>query len=118
MLYILYQLFGWFLFIVIFPFACVYLGLSGKHRQGLRQRFGHVEDVQLDEEKPVRIWLHASSVGEMQVAKTLISEIKKQLPEASIVVSTGHRQGLIMAENQLPDDVPWKQRWTLRAPVS
>ncbi|MCX5875646.1 MAG: 3-deoxy-D-manno-octulosonic acid transferase [Deltaproteobacteria bacterium] len=106
MLYILYQLFGWLLFIVVFPFACVYLSLSGKHRQGLRQRFGHVEDVQLDENKPVRIWLHASSVGEMQVAKALISEIKKQLPEASIVVSTGHRQGLIMAENQLPDDVP------------
>ena len=106
MLYILYQLFGWLLFIVIFPFACVFLGLSGKHRQGLRQRFGHVEDVQLDEDKPVRIWLHAASVGEMQVAKALITEIKKQLPEASIVVSTGHRQGLIMAENQLPDDVP------------
>lgn len=84
----------------------MYLGLSGKHRQGLRQRFGHVEDVQLDENKPVRIWLHASSVGEIQVAKVLISEIKKQLPEASIVVSTGHRQGLIMAANQLPDDVP------------
>ena len=106
MLYTLYQLFGWLFFIAVFPFACVYLGLSGKHRQGLRQRFGHVEDVQLDEDKPVRIWLHASSVGEIQVAKALISEIKKQLPEASIVVSTGHRQGLIMAENQLPDDVP------------
>jgi 3-deoxy-D-manno-octulosonic-acid transferase len=106
LLYILYQLFGWLLFIVIFPFACVYLGFSGKHRQGLRQRFGHVEDVQLDEDKPVRIWLHASSVGEIQVAKALIPEIKKQLPEASIVVSTGHRQGLIMAENQLPEDVP------------
>ena len=84
----------------------MYLAFSGKHRQGLRQRFGHVEDVQLDEDKPVRIWLHASSVGEIQVAKSLISEIKKQLPEASIVVSTGHRQGLIMATNQLPDDVP------------
>ena len=106
MLYTLYQLFGWLLFIVVFPFACVYLGLSGKHRQGLRQRFGHVEDVPLDENKPVRIWLHASSVGEIQVARALISEIKKQLPEASIVVSTGHRQGLIMAANQLPDDVP------------
>ncbi len=65
-----------------------------------------MEDVQLDENKPVRIWLHASSVGEIQVAKVLISEIKNQLPEASIVVSTGHRQGLIMAANQLPDDVP------------
>ena len=106
MLYTLYQLCGWLFFIVVSPFACVYLGLSGKHRQGLRQRFGHVEDVQLDEDKPVRIWLHASSVGEIQVAKALIAEIKKQLPEASIVVSTGHRQGLIMAENQLPDDVP------------
>lgn len=106
MLYTLYQLFGWLLFIVVFPFACVYLGFSGKHRQGLRQRFGHVETVPLDEDKPVRIWLHASSVGEIQVAMALIPEIKRQLPEASIVVSTGHRQGLAVATQLLPEDVP------------
>ena len=106
MLYTLYQFCGWLFFVVVSPFACVYLAFSGKHRQGLRQRFGQVEEVQLDEDKPVRIWMHASSVGEIQVAKALISEIKRQLPEASIVVSTGHRQGLLMAANQLPDDVP------------
>ena len=106
MLYTLYQLFGWLFFIVIFPFACVFVGLSGKHRQGLRQRFGYVEDVQLDEDKPVRIWLHAASVGEIQVAKALISEIKKQLPEASIVVSTGNRHGMAVASQLLPEDVP------------
>jgi len=106
LLYTLYQLFGWLFFIAVFPFACVFLGLSSKHRQGLRQRFGHVEDVQLDEEKPVRIWLHASSVGEIQVAKALIPEIKRQLPEASIVVSTGNRHGMAVAAQLLPEDVP------------
>ena len=106
MLYTLYQLFGWLFFIAVFPFACVFLGLSGKHRQGLRQRFGRVEDVQLDEDKPVRIWLHASSVGEIQVAKALIPEIKRQLPEASIVVSTGNRHGMAVAAQLLPEDVP------------
>jgi 3-deoxy-D-manno-octulosonic-acid transferase len=84
----------------------VYIGFSGKHRQGLRQRFGLVEDVPLNEDKPVRIWLHAASVGEMQVAKALLPEIKKQLPEASIVVSTGNRHGLAVATQLLPDDVP------------
>lgn len=106
MLYTLYKLFGWLFFIAVFPFACVFLGLSGKHRQGLRQRFGRVEDVQLDEDKPVRIWLHASSVGEIQVAKALIPEIKRQLPEASIVVSTGNRHGMAVAAQLLPEDVP------------
>jgi 3-deoxy-D-manno-octulosonic-acid transferase len=106
LLYTLYQLFGWLFFIAVFPFACVFLGLSGKHRQGLRQRFGRVEDVQLDEDKPVRIWLHASSVGEIQVAKALIPEIKRQLPEASIVVSTGNRHGMAVAAQLLPEDVP------------
>jgi 3-deoxy-D-manno-octulosonic-acid transferase len=106
LLYTLYQFFGWLFFIVVFPFASVYIGFSGKHRQGLRQRFGLVEDVPLDEDKPVRIWLHAASVGEMQVAKALLPEIKKQLPEASIVVSTGNRHGLAVATQLLPDDVP------------
>ncbi|MBU3937486.1 MAG: 3-deoxy-D-manno-octulosonic acid transferase, partial [Proteobacteria bacterium] len=106
MLYSLYQLTGWLIFIVVSPFACIYLAISGKHRQGLRQRFGHVEDVQLDEEKSIRIWLHAASVGELQVALALIPEIKKQLPEVSIVVSTGNRHGLAMATQRLPEDVP------------
>jgi 3-deoxy-D-manno-octulosonic-acid transferase len=106
LLYTLYQFFGWLFFIVVFPFASVYIGFSGKHRQGLRQRFGLVEDVPLNEDKPVRIWLHAASVGEMQVAKALLPEIKKQLPEASIVVSTGNRHGLAVATQLLPDDVP------------
>jgi len=106
LLYNLYKLLGWLFFMAISPFACVYLVFSGKHRQGLRQRFGDVEDVPLDEDKPVRIWLHAASVGEIQIVKALINEIKKQLPEASIVVSSGNRHGIAVATNQLPKDVP------------
>lgn len=106
MLYILYQFFGWLFFIIIFPFVCLRPGFSGINRQGLRQRLGQLKNVPLDRDKPVRIWLHAASVGEIQAARAMIPEINAQLPEASVVVSTGTRQGLIVAHKLLPADVP------------
>lgn len=105
MLNTLYQLIGWLVVVVASPFVGLYVAITGRHRQGLRQRFGYLDDVWLDEEKPTRIWLHAASVGEVQVARALITQIKQQLPEASVVVSTVTQQGFSVASSQLPSDV-------------
>ncbi|MGV1099500.1 3-deoxy-D-manno-octulosonic acid transferase [Thiovibrio sp. JS02] len=105
MLYLLYQLVGWLLFIVVSPFAFVYIFATGKHRQGIRQRLGFFEDLRLDEEKSQRIWIHAASVGEVQVARALIAQISTQLPEAAVILSTGNRHGYSVAVNQLPAEV-------------
>ncbi len=102
MLYFLYQLAGWLLFIAASPFALVYITVTGKHRQGLRQRLGFLNDLHLDPEKTQRIWIHAASVGEVQVARALIAQINRQLPEAAIVLSTGTRHGHSVATSQLP----------------
>ncbi|MFZ5774350.1 MAG: 3-deoxy-D-manno-octulosonic acid transferase [Thermodesulfobacteriota bacterium] len=72
----------------------------------MRQRFGYLDEVPLDPSRPIRIWLHAASVGEVQVAKALISQLRLQLPEAMVLVSTVTQHGLAVATSQLPDDVP------------
>jgi 3-deoxy-D-manno-octulosonic-acid transferase len=103
--YTVYQLIGWLLFIVAAPFFLFYIVVTGKHRQGLKQRLGFLKNIQIPKNKKIRIWLHAASVGEVQVARALISQIHKLLPEAAIIVSTVTRQGYAVANNQLPEDV-------------
>lgn len=105
MFYFVYKLVGWLLFFVVFPFFLLYVCFTGKHRQGLGQRLGFYPDLRVAEDKSIRIWLHAASVGEVQVARALISQIHKQLPRAAIILSTVTRQGHAVATNQMPDDV-------------
>jgi len=44
-------------------------------------------------------------VGEIQVARALISQIHKQLPEAAVILSTGNPHGFAVATTQLPENV-------------
>jgi 3-deoxy-D-manno-octulosonic-acid transferase len=53
----------------------------------------------------IRIWLHASSVGEVQAARALIPEIRRLLPGAGFVLSTMTAHGRRVAEKFLGEDV-------------
>ncbi len=101
----LYQLVAWLLFIGIFPFFSLYALLTGKHRAELGQRLGFVKPIEQKKDNTLRIWLHAASVGEIQVARALISELKIQMPQAALFVSTVTPQGYAVAKEQLPRDV-------------
>lgn len=105
MFYTAYQLVSWLLFIVAAPFFLLYILTTGKHRQGLKQRLGFLPEIGFPKNKTIRIWLHAASVGEVQVARALIAQIHQALPEAAIILSTVTRQGYAVANNQLPEDV-------------
>ncbi len=88
-----------------FPFFLVYSLLTGKHRDSLRERFGYLADVRFKKAKQQRIWIHAASVGEVQVAKPLLKELSSLLPEASFILSTVTEQGKKIAQEQLPSGV-------------
>ena len=80
--------------------------ITGKNRSGLGERFGFIKNqVAAGKRKKYRIWLHAASVGEVQVARALIIELKKILPEADVVLSTVTEQGKAVAQKQLDQDV-------------
>lgn len=106
MFYVLYQLVGWLLFIVASPFFLLYISFTGKHRNELAQRLGFLNKVRVGNENSLRIWLHAASVGEVQVARALVTEIKSQFPEAAIFLSTVTRQGHNVARKQMTRDIP------------
>jgi len=98
--YLLYQLIGWFLLFAAVPFFLPSY-LSGRRREELRQRLGLHNPDRLPGGGSPRIWLHAASVGEVQVARALIGEIKQLLPNAALIVSTMTRQGNQVARQQL-----------------
>jgi 3-deoxy-D-manno-octulosonic-acid transferase len=53
----------------------------------------------------VTVWLHASSVGEVQAVRPVILELKKKLPSAAFILTTMTLRGRDIAETQLADSV-------------
>ena len=108
----------------VMPFFILYCVLTGKHLATLKQRLGILDPGQFSWQHPIRIWLHAASVGEVQAARALISELNKTSICADFVLSTVTEQGRIVAEQQLgrqvtflyaPIDLPWVINKFLRA---
>lgn len=74
---------------------------NGKYREGYAQKlFGRV---------PVRagdrpcIWLHAVSVGEVNLVGVLIKELRQRRPDAEFVVSSTTRTGMELARKKYAD---------------
>jgi len=103
--YILYQGLSCTLFLIVFPFFACFSLLTGKYRDRLGQRLGAYPELPARIPGKKRIWLHASSVGEVQAARALIPELAALLPGAECVLSTMTAHGRQQAENFLEPDV-------------
>lgn len=101
MLYTLYPLLLVALFYPLLPLLLAYVLITGNHREGIRQRLALLPGLQ--PKRGLRIWLHAASVGEVQVAALLIGELRRRLPGVEIVLTTMTIHGRKFAEQQLDD---------------
>jgi 3-deoxy-D-manno-octulosonic-acid transferase len=120
--YGLYTFLGWLFIIIGVPFFIPYCLITGQHLDSLKQRFGFFK-LTRPWQHSQRVWLHAASVGEVQVAKALILEgLQTRLP-ADYIITTVTRQGHLLAQSQLggkalclyaPIDLPWVIRLFLR----
>ena len=93
---------------------------NGKYRAGYGEKlFGRVPIRTGDE--PC-LWLHAVSVGEVNLLGVLVKELRRRRPEARIVVSSTTRTGLELARKKYADlmtfycplDFSWACRTALR----
>ncbi|HEX4142954.1 MAG TPA: 3-deoxy-D-manno-octulosonic acid transferase [Pirellulales bacterium] len=93
---------------------------TGKYRQGLAAKlFGLVPQRQ--SQAPC-VWLHAVSVGEVNLLVPLVAEIGRTWPEWDCVISTTTRTGFALAQSRFPGltvfycplDFSWAVRRAMR----
>ncbi|HBO44534.1 MAG TPA: 3-deoxy-D-manno-octulosonic acid transferase [Planctomycetaceae bacterium] len=92
---------------------------AGKYRAGWREKFlGRVP--RRVGERPC-IWLHAVSVGEVNLLPGLIRDLRRRRPEVECVVSTTTRTGMELARKRFPElsvfYCPLDFSWAVRSAV-
>ena len=121
--YLLYNLLFFLALIVSTPWWLLQMWRHGKYRTGWRERLGFVPDRLLHDYSENTIWVHAVSVGEVLASSRVIKELKAQLPEWRIVVSTTTDTGQRLAQQRygahnvfyLPLDLSFAVRAYFRA---
>ena len=88
-------------FIVLLPRFIFDAVFNGKYAAGFAQRLGSLP--KFDAEGKQVIWLHCVSVGEANAARSLALRIKKDFPDACLVVSTTTRTGQELARTVFAD---------------
>ncbi|MCS7337151.1 MAG: 3-deoxy-D-manno-octulosonic acid transferase [Verrucomicrobiae bacterium] len=88
------------------PYYFARLVRRGNWRQGFFQRFG-MYDAKIKQALTNRfvIWMHAVSVGEVNVCTQLIKALEPRLPEAKLVVSTTTTTGMGELKRKLPSRI-------------
>lgn len=95
--YSYYRFITTLLFLPLFALLSLFRLLEVKKFSLFFQRFAFY-DFKKPEKKTRRIWIHASSVGETGAACSILDEIKRIIPDASIIFSTVTKTGLEAAE--------------------
>ncbi|HYW78016.1 MAG TPA: 3-deoxy-D-manno-octulosonic acid transferase [Thermoguttaceae bacterium] len=90
---------------------------KGKYREGFAAKFlGRVPSR--DSEKPC-LWLHAVSVGEVNLLAPLIKELRRQRPDLQCVISTTTMTGMVLARKKYAEQTvfycPLDFSWAVRA---
>src|SRR4051812_32076413 len=98
------------LFAIFFCLSAPYYFLKmwrrGNWRGGFGQRFANYDEAlkKTFTQRPV-LWLHAVSVGEVNICLQLIRALEPRLPNYQIVVSTTTSTGMGELEKKLPAHV-------------
>jgi 3-deoxy-D-manno-octulosonic-acid transferase len=93
-------------FILAAPYYFVRMRRRGNWRPGFAQRFGRY-DTKLKQAITNRhvLWIHAVSVGEVNVCTQLIRALEPRLPNLKIVVSTTTTTGMAELHRKLPSHI-------------
>ena len=102
----LYNILFWVFFLVSSPYYFWRLLRRGNWQAGFGERFGQY-DTKLKQAITNRhnLWLHAVSVGEVNLCTQLIRALEPRLPNAKIIVSTTTTTGMGELKQKLPPHV-------------
>ena len=89
------------LLVAISPVLVYRALVQGKYRAGWREKmWGHAPRR---ESTGPCVWLHAVSVGEVLLLRTIISELQSQRPDVEVWISTTTHTGHAVAREKYPD---------------
>lgn len=104
-------------FLLLLPRFLLRMWKRGGYRKGFLQRFGLYERSAQNHLKTMpRIWIHAVSVGEVQIALQFMHTLRKLRPDLAFVLTTTTSTGHTIATQRLikedvllyfPVDLPW-----------
>lgn len=99
---ILFEIFFW----LAAPFYFLKMWRRGNWRDGFRQRFGyHGTKIKQAITNRQVLWLHAVSVGEVNLCTQLIRALEPRLPNVKILVSTTTTTGMGELRRRLPSHI-------------
>jgi len=102
----LYNILFTLCFLLVSPYYFWRMRRRGNWRQGLEQRFGQY-DAKLKQAITNRqtLWLHAVSVGEVNLCTNLIRALEPRIPNIKIIVSTTTTTGMARLKELLPTHI-------------
>ncbi len=103
---VLYNIVFTFFFVIASPYYFWRMQRRGNWRNGFSQRFGRY-DAKLKQALTNRhtLWLHAVSVGEVNICTQLIRALEPRMPNLKIVVSTTTTTGMGELHKKLPNHI-------------
>ncbi len=118
----LYNIFFTVFLVLAAPFYLLKMWRRGNWRRGFAQRFGQFDSrVKQAVTNRQVLWLHAVSVGEVNICTQLIRSLEKRAPGLTIAVSTTTSTGMAELERKLPSHILKiyypidRRRWVQRA---
>lgn len=105
---------------VVLPWLCVADLLRGKRRGGWRAKLTGRVPRRTNER--FCVWLHAVSVGEVNLLRTLVAELEERRPDWECVISTSTATGYELAQKRFAGRMvfycPFDFSWAVRAAMS
>jgi len=103
---IVYHILFTVLFVLSSPYYFLRLRRRGNWRNGFGERFGHFSSkFKQAITNRNTIWMHAVSVGEVNVCTQLIRGLEPRLPNVKIVVSTTTTTGMAELHRKVPSHI-------------
>lgn len=94
LLYKAYTALGSGIFVAGLPPFWLYTRLTGRFRRGLKERLGFLTFQEPRAGHPSRrIWIHAASLGEVRVARSITDHLIKLVPGCEVILSTNTDHG-------------------------
>lgn len=111
-----------FLLLIFSPFLLYSALFKGKYREGFGEKFLGKAPVLEKKKSGRRVWIHAVSVGEVNLAATILKEFERRHPDFEFVISSTSHTGMELARKKFagrtvfyaPLDFSWAVRRAMK----